>query len=92
MFQVKEEEGGTLEVVQAIQSTSLTLQKARDSYTQKGIELDRLRKESASPRELEKAEQKLRKAQDEYKLLFDKYGAVKEEFEKKMSLACKVSH
>ncbi|XP_073994268.1 F-BAR domain only protein 2 isoform X8 [Rhodnius prolixus] len=86
---VKEEEGGTLEVVQAIQSTSLTLQKARDSYTQKGIELDRLRKESASPRELEKAEQKLRKAQDEYKLLFDKYGAVKEEFEKKMSLACK---
>ncbi|XP_066909513.1 F-BAR domain only protein 2 isoform X4 [Halyomorpha halys] len=86
---VKEEEGGTLEVVQAIQSTSLTLQKARDSFTQKGLELDKLKKESASPRELEKAEQKLKKAQEEYKVLVEKYGAVKEDFEKKMSLACK---
>ncbi|XP_014256328.1 F-BAR domain only protein 2 isoform X2 [Cimex lectularius] len=86
---VKEEEGGTQEVVLAIQSTSLTLQKARDSFTQKGIELDKLKKESASPRELEKAEQKLRKAQDEYKVLVEKYGSIKEEFEKKMSMACK---
>ncbi|CAH1393092.1 unnamed protein product [Nezara viridula] len=86
---VKEEEGGTLEVVQAIQSTSLTLQKARDSFTQKGLELDKLKKESASPRELEKAEQKLKKAQEEYKVLVEKYGAVKEDFERKMSLACK---
>nr|BAN20956.1 conserved hypothetical protein [Riptortus pedestris] len=86
---VKEEEGGTLEVVQAIQSTSLTLQKARDSYTQKGLELDKLKKESASPRELEKAEQKLRKAHDEYKALVEKYATIKVEFEKKMSLACK---
>lgn len=86
---VKEEEGGTLEVVQAIQSTSLTLQKAKDSYTQKGIELDKLKKESASPKELEKAEQKLKKAQEEYKALVDKYSSVKEDFEKKMSLACR---
>uniref|UniRef100_A0A0A9W666 FCH domain only protein 2 n=1 Tax=Lygus hesperus TaxID=30085 RepID=A0A0A9W666_LYGHE len=86
---VKEEEGSTLEVVQAIQSTSITLQKARDAFTQKGIELDKLKKESASAREVEKAEQKLKKAQDEYKVLIEKYGTIKEEFEKKMSLACK---
>ncbi|KAL1129960.1 hypothetical protein AAG570_012904 [Ranatra chinensis] len=86
---VKEEECGTLEAVQAIQSTSLTLQKAKDSYTQKGIELDKLKKESASPKELEKAEQKLKKAQEEYKTLVDKYSTIKEDFENKMSLACK---
>lgn len=87
--QVKEEEGGTLEVVQAIQATTLTLQKVKDSYLQKSQELDRLRKENASPRDLEKAEGKLRKAQEEYKALVEKYHVIKEEFEKKMILACK---
>ncbi|KAK9498250.1 hypothetical protein O3M35_004106 [Rhynocoris fuscipes] len=86
---VKEEEGGTLEVVLAIKNISYILRKSRDSCTQKRIELDRLRKGRASPRELEKAEQKLRKAQEEYKVLYDEYEPVKEEFEKKMSLACK---
>lgn len=90
-FQVKEEEGGTLEVVEAIKSTSLTLQKAKDSYTQKGMELDKLKKENASPKDLEKAEAKLKKAQEDYKLIVEKYSAVKEDFEKKMSLACKVN-
>lgn len=86
---VKEEEGGTLEVVEAIKSTSLILQKAKDTYTQKGMELDKLKKENASPRDVEKAEVKLKKAQEDYKLLIEKYSAVKEDFEKKMSLACK---
>ncbi|XP_052120622.1 F-BAR domain only protein 2 isoform X3 [Frankliniella occidentalis] len=87
--QVKEEEGGTLEVVQAIQATTLTLQKAKDAYLQKTLELDRLRKESASPRDLEKAEAKLRKAHEEYKTLVEKYHVIKEEFERKMITACK---
>lgn len=90
-FQVKEEECGTLEIAQSIQSTSLTLQKAKDTYTQKGIELDKLKKENASPKDLEKAEIKLKKAQEDYKALIDKYSTVKEEFENKMSFACKVS-
>lgn len=88
---MKEEEGGTLEVVQAIQATTLTLQKVKDSYLQKSQELDRLRKENASPRDLEKAEVKLRKAQEEYKALVEKYHVIKEEFEKKMITACKVN-
>ena len=90
LFQVKDEESGTLEAVQAIQSTTLTLQKAKDAYTQKGLEFDKLKKENASAKELEKAEAKLKKAQEDYKNLVDKYSAIKEDFEKKMSLACKV--
>ncbi|XP_054260013.1 F-BAR domain only protein 2-like isoform X2 [Macrosteles quadrilineatus] len=85
---VKEEECGTLEVAQAIQSTSVTLQKAKDIYVQRGQELDKLKKDNASAKELEKAELKLKKAQEEYKTLVDKYSSVKEDFEKKMSLAC----
>nr|CAD7453199.1 unnamed protein product [Timema tahoe] len=86
---VKEEESGTLEVVQAIQTTFVTLQKAKDAYTQKGLEFDKLKKENASSKDLEKAETKLKKAQEDYKNLVDKYSTIKEDFEKKMSQACK---
>ncbi|XP_025409516.1 F-BAR domain only protein 2 isoform X2 [Sipha flava] len=87
---VKEEQSGTLDSVQAIQSTTLALQKAKDTYVQKGGELDKLRKDNASAKDIEKAELKLKKAQDDYKVLVDKYNAVKEEFEKKMTTACKI--
>ncbi|KAF4533531.1 hypothetical protein B566_EDAN001016, partial [Ephemera danica] len=86
---IKEEESGTLEVVQAIQATTLTLQKAKDIYTQKALEFDRLKKENASSKDLEKAEIKFKKAQEEYKTLVDKYSTIKEEFETKMSTSCK---
>ncbi|XP_071438824.1 F-BAR domain only protein 2 isoform X4 [Hetaerina americana] len=86
---VKEEESGTLETVQAIQSVTLTLHKAKDSYVQKGIEYEKLKKENASSREIEKAEAKLKKAQEDYKNLVEKYGSIKEDFERKMSIACK---
>lgn len=79
-----------MDAVQIIQSTTLALQKAKDIYVQKGGELDKLRKDNASAKDIEKAELKLKKAQDDYKILVDKYSAVKEEFEKKMSAACKV--
>ncbi|XP_015364694.1 PREDICTED: F-BAR domain only protein 2 isoform X4 [Diuraphis noxia] len=87
---VKEEQSGTLDAVQAIQSTTLALQKAKDIYLQKGGELDKLRKDNASAKDIEKAEIKLKKAQDDYKVLVDKYSNVKEEFEKKMNAACKL--
>lgn len=90
LLKVKEEQSGTLDSVQAIQSTTLALQKAKDIYLQKGGELDKLRKDNASAKDIEKAEIKLKKAQDDYKVLVDKYSNVKEEFEKKMNTACKV--
>lgn len=89
-FQVKEEESSTLEVVQNIQSITVTLQKAKDMCLQKGLELEKLRKDNASQRELEKSEVKYKKAQDDYKALVDKYTVVRNDFESKMTQACRV--
>lgn len=52
--QTKEEQVGTLEAVQAVQVQSGHLQKSREGYHSKCIELDRLRKEGAPQKELEK--------------------------------------
>lgn len=59
---------------------------------QRGIELDKLKKDNASSKELEKAEVKLKKAQEEYKSQVEKYATIKEDFEKKMSCACQVCY
>ncbi|XP_026827063.1 F-BAR domain only protein 2 isoform X2 [Ooceraea biroi] len=86
---VKEEESSTLEVVQSIQSITVTLHKTKDTCMQKGLELEKLRKDNASPRELEKAEVKFKKSQDDYKALVDKYTAIRNDFEAKMTQACR---
>lgn len=52
--QTKEEQVGTLEAVQAVQVQNGHLQKSREGYHSKCIELDRLRKEGAPQKELEK--------------------------------------
>lgn len=54
-------------------------------------DLERVRREGASPKDLEKAEAKLRKSYDEYKNLLDKYNNIREDFEKCMTVSCKVS-
>ncbi|EZA51898.1 FCH domain only protein [Ooceraea biroi] len=89
---VKEEESSTLEVVQSIQSITVTLHKTKDTCMQKGLELEKLRKDNASPRELEKAEVKFKKSQDDYKALVDKYTAIRNDFEAKMTQACRETH
>ncbi|KAK0096582.1 hypothetical protein PV326_005078 [Microctonus aethiopoides] len=86
---VKEEESSTLEVVQNIQSITVTLQKAKDMCLQKGLELEKLKKDNASQRELEKSEAKFKKSQDDYKSLVDKYTIVRNDFETKMTQACR---
>lgn len=87
---MKEEESSTLELVQGIQSITVTLQKAKDIYLQRGLELEKLRKDNTSQRELEKAEVKFKKVQDDYKVLVDKYTVIRNDFETKMTQACKV--
>lgn len=52
--QTKEEVIGTLEAVQALQVQNGHLQKAREGYHAKCTELERLRKEGAPQKELEK--------------------------------------
>ncbi|XP_063219187.1 F-BAR domain only protein 2-like isoform X5 [Bacillus rossius redtenbacheri] len=87
--QVKEAEAGTLDIVQAIQATTVVVQKARDVLMQKVFEYDKLRRESASPKDLEKLEAKLKRGQEEYKILVEKYRNMKVDFENKMEFACK---
>ncbi|KAL1492767.1 hypothetical protein ABEB36_010967 [Hypothenemus hampei] len=86
---VKEEESGTLEVVQTMQNVTLNVQKSKDVYNQRFLEFERLKKENGSAKDLEKSELKLKRAHEEYKGFVEKYSSVKEEFEKKMSLSVK---
>lgn len=72
-----------------MQAITVVVQKSKESLNQRGIELEKLRKENASPKEIEKAEQKLKKAQEDHKNYIEKYTATKEEFEKKMCVTCK---
>lgn len=55
-------------------------------------DLERVRREGASPKDVEKAEIKLRKSYDEYKNLLEKYNNIREEFEKYMTVSCKVCY
>lgn len=86
---VKEDESGTLEAVQAMQATTIMVQKAKDNFTQRSLELEKLRKENASPKDIEKMDVKLKKAQEDYKGFVEKYATVKADFEAKMSVTCK---
>ena len=90
-MQVKEEESSTMDIVQSIQNVTVSLQKARDMCLQRALELEKLKKDNASQRELEKAEVKFKKAQDDYKTFVEKYSIIRNDFESKISQACRVS-
>ncbi len=87
--QVKEDESPTLEAVKSIQDTTVMLHKAKELYKQRCLEVEKLKRDNASTKDLEKAEAKFRKAQDDYKGLVDKYCMIRDEFERKMTLAAK---
>ncbi|MCI4380543.1 hypothetical protein PGIGA_G00241190 [Pangasianodon gigas] len=81
----KEEVMGTLEAVQALQVQNGHLQKAREGYHAKCTELERLRKEGAPQKELEKAELKSKKAAESFAASVDKFNRTGGDFEQKMS-------
>uniref|UniRef100_A0A3B4WTS9 FCH and mu domain containing endocytic adaptor 1 n=1 Tax=Seriola lalandi dorsalis TaxID=1841481 RepID=A0A3B4WTS9_SERLL len=81
----KEEMVGTVEAVQALQAQSGHLQKSKEGYHGKCLDLDRLRKDGAPQKELEKAELKSKKAAESFALCIEKYNRVGGEFEQKMS-------
>ncbi|XP_068202736.1 F-BAR domain only protein 2 isoform X5 [Palaemon carinicauda] len=85
---VKDEESQTEEIVKTIQTTSGLAQKARETYSQRCQDLEKVRRDGASPKDVEKAEAKLRKAHDEYRGLVEKYNNIREEFEKRMTTSC----
>uniref|UniRef100_A0A8C6VDX8 FCH and mu domain containing endocytic adaptor 2 n=1 Tax=Naja naja TaxID=35670 RepID=A0A8C6VDX8_NAJNA len=81
----KEEVSGTLEAVQNFQSITQALQKAKENYNSKCVEQERLKKEGATQREIDKAAVKSKKATEMYKLYVEKYAVAKSEFEQKMN-------
>ncbi|KAM6921093.1 f-BAR domain only protein 1 [Xenentodon cancila] len=81
----KEEMVGTVEAVQALQIQNSHLQKSKEGYHAKCLDVDRLRKEGAPQKEQEKAELKSKKAAESLGLCIDKYNRVGGEFEQKMS-------
>lgn len=54
IWQTKEDVSGTLEAVQNIQSITQALQKSKENYNAKCVEQERLKKEGATQREIEK--------------------------------------
>lgn len=88
---VKEEESGTQDAVQQMKESTIAVQKAKDVYQSRLQEVEKLRKENGSAKEIEKAEAKLKKHQEEYRVLAEKHNPIKQEFERRMSVTCKVS-
>lgn len=88
---VKEEESSTQDAVHQMKESTIAVQKAKDLYTTRQQEVEKLRKDNASAKDIEKAETKLKKLQEEYRLLVEKHNPIKQEFERKMTLTCKVS-
>ncbi|KAG7332754.1 hypothetical protein KOW79_004588 [Hemibagrus wyckioides] len=81
----KEEVMGTLEAIQALQVQNGHLQKVREGYQAKCTELERLRKEGAPQKELEKAELKSKKAFESFAASVEKFNRTGGDFEQKMS-------
>ncbi|XP_061680036.1 f-BAR domain only protein 1 [Syngnathoides biaculeatus] len=81
----KEDMAGTVEAVQALQVQSGHLQKSKEGYHAKCLELERLRKEGAPQKEQEKAEMKSKKAAESFALCIEKHNRVGGEFEQKMN-------
>ncbi|XP_051875108.1 F-BAR domain only protein 2 isoform X5 [Pristis pectinata] len=81
----KEEVASTLDAVQNIQSITQTLQKSKEIYSAKCLEYERLKKEGATQKEIEKAIVKSKKATETYKLYVEKYAVARTDFEQKMT-------
>jgi len=86
---LKDEESPTSDVVKSLQETTISLHKSKEFYKAKTAELEKLKRENPTTKELEKAETKFRKAQEDYRNLCDKYSSIREDFEKKMMSSCK---
>ncbi|XP_055354364.1 F-BAR domain only protein 2-like isoform X2 [Paramacrobiotus metropolitanus] len=85
---MKDAENDTLTVVQSIQSVTGSLHKAKEAYLTRSVELEKCRKDNAGPRDVERAETRLKKAMEEYRSQLDKYAATRGDFERKMLNTC----
>ncbi|KRY83099.1 FCH domain only protein 2 [Trichinella pseudospiralis] len=86
---VKEREAKTFEAMNLIQTTTTCLQKAKETYYMRCEELERLKRESASNKDINKCESRMKKARGEYKHYVEKYENVRVDFENRMTMAAK---
>ncbi|VDN38918.1 unnamed protein product [Gongylonema pulchrum] len=77
-------EQDVVDAVNLMQTTTTCLQKSKETYAQRVNELERLKKENATAKDVAKAENKLAKSRDEYRSYVEKYGRVRDNFEEKM--------
>nr|XP_020636859.1 F-BAR domain only protein 1 [Pogona vitticeps] len=80
----KDEVAGTLEAVQILQGAAQHLPKVKESFHSRYQELERLRREGASQKEIDKAEMKSQKAVETLRRAVEKYNAARNDFEQKM--------
>ncbi|KHJ45028.1 hypothetical protein D918_04839 [Trichuris suis] len=87
--QVKEKESKTFEAVNLIQTTTTCLQKAKELYHTRCLELEKMKRDNCSLKELNKMQVRLEKAREEYRHYVDKYENVRVDFEERLTAAAK---
>ncbi|XP_054394718.2 F-BAR domain only protein 1 isoform X2 [Pongo abelii] len=80
----KEEVVGTLDAVQVLSGISQLLPKSRENYLNRCMDQERLRRESTSQKEMDKAETKTKKAAESLRRSVEKYNSARADFEQKM--------
>ncbi|XP_076409255.1 F-BAR domain only protein 1 isoform X1 [Peromyscus maniculatus bairdii] len=80
----KEEVLGTVDAVQVLASVGQLLPKSRENYLSRCMDLERMRRENTSQKEMDKAESKSKKAADSLRRSVDKYNSARTDFETKM--------
>lgn len=80
----KEEVGSTLDAVQLLAGVTQLLPKSRENYLSRCVDLERLRRENTSQKEVDKAESKAKKAAESLRRSVEKYNSARADFEQKM--------
>ncbi|XP_004646924.1 F-BAR domain only protein 1 [Octodon degus] len=80
----KEEVGGTLDAVQLLAGVTQLVPKSRENYLSRCVDLERLRRENPSQKEVDKAETKAKKAAESLQRSVEKYNSARADFEQKM--------
>uniref|UniRef100_A0A8V8TPA0 FCH and mu domain containing endocytic adaptor 1 n=1 Tax=Homo sapiens TaxID=9606 RepID=A0A8V8TPA0_HUMAN len=80
----KEEVVSTLDAVQVLSGVSQLLPKSRENYLNRCMDQERLRRESTSQKEMDKAETKTKKAAESLRRSVEKYNSARADFEQKM--------
>ncbi|CAL1539939.1 unnamed protein product [Lymnaea stagnalis] len=85
---IKENEQATLDSVQTIQQTTTALHKAKEIYHTRCLEMERLKRDNASQKDIEKVRHLVLVQNIEYKTLIEKFKDVRNVFEEKMIGSC----